>query len=109
MDLKRYYRKIREIEDLIEDLYPVVKSLATEAGGLAGKLTETTKAVAARMVVDGVAELASAEEAAEFRRAAEETRQREEERRRGEQVRFHVLSEGDLRALMKTGPKGRRE
>ena len=109
MDLKNYYRKIRDLEAEIEDEFPVVKSLPTEAGGKGGKLTETTRAVAARMVVDGVAELASLQEAAEFRRVAEETRQREEERRRGEQVQFHVLSEGDLRALLKAGPKGRRE
>lgn len=109
MDLKKYYRKIRELVAMIEDEFPVVKSLATEAGGRGGKLTETTKSVAARMVVDGVAELASAAEAAEFRRMAEETRRREEERRRGEQVQFHVLSESDLKAMMKAGPRGRRE
>ena len=109
MDLKKYYRKIRELEAAIEDEFPVVRSLPTEAGGLAGKLTETTRTVAARMVVDGVAEIASGEEAVEFRRVAEETRRREEERRRGEQVQFHVLSEGDLKAMLKAGPKGRRE
>lgn len=109
MDLKKYYRKIRELEATIEDEFPVVRSLPTEAGGVGGKLTETTRPVAARMVVDGVAELASDEEAAEFRRLAEETRRREEERRRGEQVQFHVLSEGDLRAMLKAGPKGRGE
>ena len=109
MDLKKYYRRIREIEAALEDEFPVLKSLATEAGGLGGKLTEATKIVAARMVVDGVAELASAEEAAEFRRLAEENRKREEERRRGEQVQFHVLSEADLRSMLKAGPKGRRE
>jgi hypothetical protein len=109
MDLKKYYRKIREVEAAIEDEFPVVKSLPTEAGGQGGRLTETTKLVAARMVVDGVAEIASPEETAEFRRIAEENRLREEERRRGEQVQFHVLSETDLRALLKAGPKGRRE
>jgi len=109
MDLKKYYRKIREIESAIEDVYPIVKSLATEAGGLRGKLTETTKLVAARMIVDGIAELASRDEADEFRRSAEEARKREEERRRGEQVQFHVLSESDLKAMLKTGPRGRKE
>jgi hypothetical protein len=109
MDLKNYYRKIRELEATIEDEFPVVKSLATEAGGKRGRLTETTRSVAARMVVDGVAELASPDETAEFRRLAEEIRRREEERRRGEQVQFHVLSESDLKALLKAGPKGRRE
>jgi hypothetical protein len=109
MDLKKYYRKIREVEAAIDEEFPVVKSLPTEAGGRAGRLTETTKHVAARMVVDGVAELASSEEAAEFRRLAEEIRRKEEERRRGEQVQFHVLSETDLRSMLKASPKSRRE
>ena len=109
MDLKKYYRRIREIEAALEDEFPVLKSLATEAGGLSGKFTETTKSVAARMVVDGVAEIASAAEADEFRRVAEASRRREEERRRGEQVQFHVLSETDLKAMLKAGPKARRE
>ncbi|MCB9385098.1 MAG: hypothetical protein H6509_10810 [Bryobacterales bacterium] len=107
MDLRRYYGKIREIEAGIEDEFPVVKSLPTETGGKGGRLTETSRAVAARMIVDGVAELASAEEAAELRGAADEARAREEERQRAEQVQFHVLSENDLRALMKSGGKGR--
>ncbi len=109
MDLKNYYRKIRELEATLEDEFPVVRSLATEAGGQSGRLTETTRPVAARMVIDGVAEIASAEETAEFRRIAEANRLQEEERRRGEQVQFHVLSESDLRSLLKAGPKGRKE
>ncbi|MEZ5365148.1 MAG: hypothetical protein R2748_23180 [Bryobacterales bacterium] len=109
MDLKRYYGKIREVEAGIEDEFPVVKSLPTEAGGKGGRLTETSRAVAARMIVDGVAELASAEEAAELRRTAEEARAREAERKRAEQVQFHVLSENDLRALVKGGSKARRD
>jgi hypothetical protein len=108
MDLKNYYRKTRELEESIEDEFPVVKSLVTESGGRSGKLTETTRRVAARMVVDGVAELALPEETEDFRRLAAENRQREEERPRGEQVQFHVLSENDLRSLMKAGFKGRR-
>ncbi len=109
MDLKKYYRKIRDLEAVIEDDFPVVKSLATEAGGLGGKLTEATKSVAARMIVDGVAELASDAEATEFRRLAEEAKRREAERRRSEQVQFHVLSESDLKAMLKGGQKGRGE
>ena len=109
MDLKAYYRRIREAEAAIEDEFPVVKSLTTESGGRAGKLTETPRAVAARMVVNGVAELASAEEAESFRQAAKEAQQREEERRRAAQIQFNVVTEDDLRAMMRGSGRGRKE
>ncbi len=103
MNLKTYYQKIREItETLVED-YIVVKSIATEAGGLAGRLTEVGKATAARMLADGVAEAASAKEASAMRAAAEEARRKEEERRRAAHVQFTVVSESDLRALARSG------
>ena len=79
MDLKAYYRRIRETEASFEDEFPVVKSLATESGGCAGRLTETTRAVAAL------------------------------ERSELVQLQFAVLSEADLRALTQGGPRGRKE
>ena len=109
MDLKAYYRRIRETEASFEDEFPVVKSLATESGGREGRLTETTRAVAARMLADGVAVLASAVEAAAHRKAAAAAKRAEEERRRAAQVQFAVLSEADLRALTQGGPRGRKE
>ena len=35
MDLKAYYRRIRELEASFEDEFLMIKSLATEAGGVA--------------------------------------------------------------------------
>jgi hypothetical protein len=99
MDLRAYYRKMREIEASIAEEFPVIKSVATEDGGNAGQLAEVTRAIAARMVNDGIAELASVDEVREFRRRAEEARAREEQRRRAAEIQFAILSEADFRTL----------
>jgi hypothetical protein len=109
MDLKAYYRKVREIEASIEEEFPVVKSLATEDGGKAGRLAEVTRAIAARMIFDGIAESASAEEIRDFRMVAEEARKNEDQRRRSAEIQFTILSEADLRSLQGASRKSRKD
>ncbi len=99
MDLRGYYRKMREVEASFEDEFVVLKSLATEAGGVKGRLTEAARGVAARMIVDGFAEAATAAEAKRFRSEAEKARKAELERRQASQVQFTLVSERDLQAL----------
>jgi hypothetical protein len=59
MDLRVYYQKIREVEAKIPGPYAAVISLATPDGGKAGIVTDVPRRVAAKMVVDGTAKLAS--------------------------------------------------
>ena len=66
MDLLAYYEKIRKIEALIEAVFAVVTSRATPDGGRAGVKTELPRAVAARLIADGKADLANPEETAQF-------------------------------------------
>lgn len=66
MDLRAYFRKVHEIESTIEGDYAVVVSLETPDGGREGCLTEVTRAVAARLIVDGKARLAADTESREF-------------------------------------------
>ena len=82
MDLRAYYRKIREAEAVIGEEFPVVRSLATEEGGKDGHLTEVPRATAARMLTDGIVELAKPEETRAFRVRIKEARKREEERQK---------------------------
>jgi hypothetical protein len=102
MDLRGYYRKIRELEATIVEDFPIVRSVALEDGGRSGKLTEVPRAVAARMVVDGSAEIADAEEARQFRQNVEEARKAEEQRRQASQIQFTILSEADLQGLQRS-------
>ena len=59
MDLKAYYAKVKEVEARIPGEWVVVISRETPDGGKAGVRVEVPKRVAAKMVVDGRAELPS--------------------------------------------------
>jgi len=66
MNLKSYYHKIHEFESSIVEPFVVLVSQETADGGKEGLLTEVPKAVAAKMIADGRAQLASEEAAREF-------------------------------------------
>lgn len=109
MDLKAYYRKIREIESGIADEYPVVKSLATPNGGRPGRLTEVTRLVAARMLAEGLVEVAATEEAQDFHKRIETAQQAEEERREAAKIQFTILSEADVQGLRRSSRGSKKE
>lgn len=67
MDLRVYYQKLRKIEEDLAEAYVVVVSKETPDGGRAGVLTETPRRVAARMILEGKADRASAEKTKQFR------------------------------------------
>ena len=67
MDLKLYYQKIRDTESKIPDVFPVIVSQETDDGGKAGSCAEVTRAVAAKMITEGTARLATAAEAKAYR------------------------------------------
>ncbi|HLH41379.1 MAG TPA: hypothetical protein VKV74_00235 [Bryobacteraceae bacterium] len=71
MDLKVYYQKIREIEASIAEPFVVVVSRATEDGGKAGVRSEVARRLAAKLIAEETARLASEEEAAQFRAEVE--------------------------------------
>ena len=66
MDLNSYYIKMREQQATIAEEYPVVVSHATSDGGVKGRMTEVTKRIAARLIVEGMARLATAIETSDF-------------------------------------------
>ena len=59
MELRRFYQKIRDLEATIRDEFPVVVSKETADGGKAGITTEVPRRLAAKMVVNGIAEVAN--------------------------------------------------
>ncbi|MGO9094405.1 MAG: hypothetical protein ACLQGV_04215 [Bryobacteraceae bacterium] len=99
MDLKVYYQKIRQIEASLAEAFVVVASLDTPDGGRAGVLTEAARRVAAKMIVEGRARLASAEETAEHRERAAEAKRAAEQIAAAGRMQITVVSEADLRAL----------
>ncbi len=62
MDLKQFYKKIRDVESSIPEKYPLVTSLVTDDGGKQGIVAEVPRYQAARMIVEGKARLSTEEE-----------------------------------------------
>lgn len=85
MDLRSYYKKVRETEESLKGDHFVLVSLETPEGGKAGVLTEAPRHVAARLIAETRARLATTEEAREFHdehQAAREAREQEEAAKR---------------------------
>ena len=62
MDLRNFFKRLREIEATIEGASALVVSHDTQDGGKAGVITETPRYVAARLIAEGRARLASPDE-----------------------------------------------
>jgi hypothetical protein len=98
MDLRGYYRRIRDLESTIEAKDVVVVSLSTPDGGAEGIVTEVPKRVGCQLTVEGKARLASAAEAESFRKSQIEA-QRAAEHSSNRQLQIGLLSDSDLRSI----------
>jgi len=97
MDLREYYRKIREIEQTIDGPCAIIASLATPDGGRAGVLSEVARNVAARMVADSKAALATSAEAARYRQERQDEAARISGERLTSRLQSALLSEAEIR------------
>jgi hypothetical protein len=66
MDVRIFFQKVRQVEAAITTPHAVVVSLETPDGGKAGTMTEVSRIMASRLVVENKARLASDEETNEF-------------------------------------------
>jgi hypothetical protein len=99
MDLRAFFQKLRKIELEIVDPHVVMVSNETPDGGRPGQLAEVSRSNAARLILEGHAHLASAEESAEFRAAARKALEEAQQRLLADKVQVNVISDADLRAL----------
>jgi len=106
MDLRAYYRKVREIGETIHDPYVVVVSHETPDGGRAGERSEVSRGLAAQLIAQGKARLASPAEAQAFHSEAESAREQVEEERLGRKVQLAVVSEDSFRKMKENSRKG---
>jgi hypothetical protein len=102
MDLKAYYQKTRAIEESLREEHVVVISKETPDGGKAGVKTEVPKKIAARMVTNGWAELASAEVAREFRELQAEAKEAADALVEASRLQLSVVPTRELQQLRKT-------
>ena len=108
MDLRAYYQKVKDVIKSIPDEHVILISHETPDGGKAGVRSEASRERAARLVVDGKARLATAEEAEQFRAEIAEARARAEQAAAATRMQVTVIAEHELRALRERfrGPKG---
>jgi len=99
MDLRVFYQKLRKIEQEITESHVVVVSHETSDGGRAGQLGEVSRSIAARLIIEGRAHLASAEESSAFQTDAQKALEQAQQRLVANKVQVNVISEADLRAL----------
>ena len=99
MDLRAYYKKIREVEEKILEEFVVVVSQATADGGKLGTFTEVVRRVAAKLIVDGLARLATHEETKTFQAKQAEQRRVADQLAAASKVQFAVLSTDELTQL----------
>jgi len=99
MDLRMFYQKLRKLEQEITEAHVVVVSHETSDGGKEGRKTEVSRGTAARLILEGRARLAGAEETAEYRKAIEQAVLDAEQRELSSRVQLNVISDTDLRAM----------
>ena len=99
VDLRLFYQKVRQLEKEIAGSHAVVVSNDTPDGGRPGQTSEVARGVAARMIVEGKARLATPEECA--RHQAEVARGIETAKRRElmGKAQVRLLSDSDIETL----------
>jgi len=98
MDVKQYYRKIKETEETLTEKYPVVVSIETADGGRPGMFSEVSRAVAAKLIVEGRAVLASPDERQHYFELQAAARKLAEKNEFAKRVQVAIISEADLKA-----------
>lgn len=105
MNLQAYFQKIRDVEASIHDDIVMVASLATDDGGLAGILTEVTRAAAAKLIVEGRSRLASVEEVEERRVKIEAARRKLAEEHAAQRLQVAILSDSQVEQFRRSNRK----
>ncbi|MFL6463653.1 MAG: hypothetical protein ACJ73N_04500 [Bryobacteraceae bacterium] len=96
MDVKQYFRKMREIENGLTEPYQVVVSLETSDGGKAGMVCEVPRSVAAKMIIERRAALASIEEKELFFQQQEAAKKAAEKAELARRVQVAIITDSDL-------------
>jgi hypothetical protein len=107
MDLQIYYRKIRETEESLQGSSVVLVSLETPDGGRAGVRTEAPRRIAAKMIVEGCARMATADESREFQEQKAEAKRQADQVAAASRMQFTVISPNELRKLKGSGQPGK--
>lgn len=96
MDIKQYYRKLREVESALREPYELVVSVETPDGGKAGIMTEVGKPIAAKMIVEGCAVLANSQQKEKYCQQQAVARKAAQQAELARRLQIAVISNPDL-------------
>lgn len=103
MNLRAYFQKIREVEkQILEDVVYVASLAGDDDGGLAGIVSQVTRAIAAKLIVDQKSRLATNEEVEAVLARHEAIRRQMQEDQVAQRVQVAIVSDKQLEA-MRTG------
>ncbi len=97
MDLRSYYRKVRDAEATLTEEHVVVVSTETSEGGKAGVSTEVPRSIAARLIAEVRARVATEEEAFGFHETHRQARAAYEEAEAAKRVQVMVIPSHELK------------
>jgi hypothetical protein len=98
MDLRHYFRKLREAEAALTEEFPLVISLETTDGGKGGQLTEVSRHQAARLIVEGRATLASDLDRERYCTEQEAKKKAAEKAELSKRVQVAIIADPDMQA-----------
>jgi len=96
VDLKQYFRKMREIEGTIIEPFVFIVSLETPDGGKAGMVTEVSRFSAAKMIIEGRAVLASESQKEAYLAQQETARNAAEKAQLAKRVQVAILADPEF-------------
>ena len=99
MDLRVFFQKLRKIEQEIADPHVVVVSHETPDGGRRGQFAEVSRSIAARLILEGRAHLATRGGIGRVSGGGEKGAEEAQQRVMADKVQVNVISEADLRAM----------
>ncbi len=103
MNLKAYYQKVRELEQTMVEPSAVLVSHATPDGGREGVFIEAPASLAAKMIADGRAHLASSEEARSFRQKVTDAKRTADDEVAASKMQVTIVPTAELRKANRPG------
>lgn len=101
MDLKSYYQRLRETELQLNEPFIVIVSNETPDGGRAGIRTEVPRHIAAKMIIEDRARLATEQETQSFHNQNSEAKHAAEQLALANRMQVTLVPASELRI-----PKG---
>jgi hypothetical protein len=97
MDIRQYFKKIRDIEASIKEPYPLIVSADTEDGGKAGTVMEVSREEAAKAIAEGRAVAASEQQKKDYFEQEALRKQSADKAELSRRLQIAIISDADFR------------